>query len=261
MQTIRSTFILVFVAMAASLSMLSGALAHAALVGSDPADGAVLPAAPPQIVLEFTEPVTPLVVTLIAPDGQSSALDAATASNAAVTIPLPALQSRGTYLISWRVSSADGHPVGGALVFSIGEPGSRPVAATEGDTALMAAIWLTRTALYAALFLGVGAAVFGLLVAPLPRPLTRLPRVMAVAGLVLAPSRSACRASTRWGSVSAASRPRRSGARRSAPAMPPPWPSPPARLLPRWSRLCCRPDEAAALSSVLPGWARRWRRC
>jgi copper transport protein len=47
MQTIRSTFILVFVAMAASLSMLSGALAHAALVGSDPADGAVLPAAPP----------------------------------------------------------------------------------------------------------------------------------------------------------------------------------------------------------------------
>jgi cyclohexanecarboxylate-CoA ligase len=44
MQTIRSTFILVFVAMAASLSMLSGALAHAALVGSDPADGAVLPA-------------------------------------------------------------------------------------------------------------------------------------------------------------------------------------------------------------------------
>jgi copper transport protein len=187
MQTIRSTFILVFVAMAASLSMLSGALAHAALVGSDPADGAVLPAAPPQIVLKFTEPVTPLVITLIAPDGQSSALDTATASNAAVTIPLPALQSRGTYLVSWRVTSADGHPVGGALVFSIGEPGSRPVAGTEGDTALMAAIWLTRTALYAALFLGVGATVFALLVAPLPRPLAPLPRVMAVAGLVLAP--------------------------------------------------------------------------
>lgn len=186
MQIVRSIVILVLVTIAAAFSPVSGALAHAALVASDPADGSVLPAAPPQVILTFTETVTPLVVTLVSPDGQSLALDAATASNEQVAVALPALSARGTYLLGWRVTSADGHPVGGALVFSIGEPGSRPAAA-EGDTGLATVIWLTRTALYAALFLGVGAAVFSLLAAPLPGSLLPLPRIAALAGLVLAP--------------------------------------------------------------------------
>jgi CopC domain len=37
-------------------------------------------------------------------------------------VDLPGGLSRGTHLVSWRVVSADGHPVGGALTFSVGEP-------------------------------------------------------------------------------------------------------------------------------------------
>jgi len=187
MQTFRTLALLILVALAATLSTQSGAMAHAALVGSDPADGGVLQAAPRAVILTFTEPVTPLVVTLVSPDGQTAALGAAEASNDEVTVPLPELTARGTYLLGWRVTSADGHPVAGSLVFSIGAPGSRPPAETEGDAARAIAIWLTRAALYVALFLGAGAAVFSSAVAPLPRPLTMLPTAAAIAGLVLAP--------------------------------------------------------------------------
>lgn len=187
MQSLRSLAVLVVVTIAACLSMLSGASAHAALLGSDPADGSVLPAAPSAVVLTFTEPVTPLVVTLVSPDGQSAALGGAEASNDRVTVPLPELGAHGTYLLGWRVTSADGHPVAGSFVFSIGAPGSSPAATADGDTGRALAIWLTRAALYAALFLGAGAAMFSSVVAPLPRPLTLLPPAAALAGLVLAP--------------------------------------------------------------------------
>jgi len=187
MRALRSLATFVLVAFAASLLMLSGAMAHAALVGSDPADGSVLASAPGQAVLTFTEPVTPLVVTLVSPEGERRSVDGSAAENNLLTVPLPAGLSRGTHLLSWRVTSADGHPVAGSFVFSIGAPGSRPAATADGDTGRAVAIWLTRAALYAALFLGVGAAVFSSVVAPLPRPLTILPRAAAVAGLLLAP--------------------------------------------------------------------------
>ena len=187
MPVFRSLATSVLVALAASLLMLSGAMAHAALVGSDPADGSVLASAPTEAILTFTEPVTPLVVTLVSPEGERHSVEGAAAQNSLLTVPLPAGLSRGTHLLSWRVTSADGHPVAGSFVFSIGAPGSRPAAASEGDTARAFAIWLTRAALYVALFFGVGTAVFSLVVAPLPRPLSMLPPAAALAGLVLAP--------------------------------------------------------------------------
>ena len=33
---------------------------------------------------------------------------------------------RGTYTVTWRVVSADGHPVAGAFVFHVDEPGANP---------------------------------------------------------------------------------------------------------------------------------------
>ncbi len=187
MRAARAIAINLLLALAASLLLLSAALAHAGLVASDPADGSVLAAAPGALTLSFTEPVTPLVFTLISPAGERRDLDGAMATDQRVTQALPAGLTRGTHLISWRVVSADGHPVAGSLVFSIGEPGTRPVADAGPDMVLAAAIWIVRAGLYAALFLGVGAAVFGLLVAPLPGPLRRMAGGLAFAGLLLAP--------------------------------------------------------------------------
>ena len=75
---------------------------------------------PRTLRLSFNEPVSPLVVRLIGPAGES--LPAAVkAENSTLTIVPPELR-RGSYVLSWRVISADGHPVGGAVLFSVGAP-------------------------------------------------------------------------------------------------------------------------------------------
>ncbi|TGT50256.1 copper resistance protein CopC, partial [Mesorhizobium sp. M00.F.Ca.ET.170.01.1.1] len=65
----------------------------------------------------------------------------------------------GTHVLSWRVVSVDGHPVGGSALFSIGAPSAAPVAGEAVDWTLRAVIWAAKLLLYAGLFLGVGGAV------------------------------------------------------------------------------------------------------
>jgi copper transport protein len=152
-----------------SLAAPPPAFAHASLVGSDPPDGVVLADAPKVLRLDFNEPVSPLVLRLIGPDGQASA-PKVTAENSTLTLAPPAL-GRGSYVLSWRVISADGHPVGGAVLFSVGAPGGSPAAAPDTDPAVKAAIWGARLLIYLGLFVGVGGAVFVGLIArmrPLP---------------------------------------------------------------------------------------------
>jgi copper transport protein len=136
------------------------ALAHASLLATDPPDGAVLAAAPTTVILRFNEPVSPTIFRLVMPDGTSTELTQLTASDAAVRILLPSPLAQGTHLVSWRVVSADGHPVGGSLVFSIGASSSLPHAGTL-DAALVGVhrlLWLAKLGLYLGLFVGVGGA-------------------------------------------------------------------------------------------------------
>ncbi|WP_436123711.1 copper resistance CopC/CopD family protein [Aminobacter sp. LjRoot7] len=136
----------------------SAASAHASLLRSTPVEDAVVQAAPEEIVLGFSETVTSLVLDLRAPDGTSSRL-AAKAVGADLTIAWPRNETVGTYLLSWRVVSADGHPVAGVLTFSLGSPSATPPATPElNDKALRLAIWGVKLVLYLGLFLGVGGA-------------------------------------------------------------------------------------------------------
>jgi copper transport protein len=99
--------------------------AHAFLAASDPAANAVLPTAPAQAVLTFTEPVEP----------ESSRVELYDAGGAPVpgteshlgidafhlVMELPTDLPNGTYTISYRnISAADGHPVSGYIPFTIG---------------------------------------------------------------------------------------------------------------------------------------------
>src|SRR4051812_25651999 len=102
----------------------SDARAHAALVGSEPPDGAVLAEAPRELTLRFNEPVSPLAMRLVAPDGNAAELAVSSASDARITLALRQPLARGSHLVSWRVISADGHPVGGSVAFAIGAPGA-----------------------------------------------------------------------------------------------------------------------------------------
>lgn len=138
------------------------ALAHASLLASEPAAGTVLQNAPPRARLIFNEPVSPLVLNIIQPDGSSTKLTQIQAMPDGLQVALPTLAQQGAYALSWRVVSADGHPIGGTVVFSIGTGGApapdKDVSASSGREVL---IWLARMAWYAGLFMGVGAAAFG----------------------------------------------------------------------------------------------------
>jgi copper transport protein len=143
---------------------------HAALIGSEPPDGATLTDPPAALKLNFNEPVSPLVVRLVGPAGET-VTPAVRAENNTLTILPPPLR-RGTHVLSWRVISADGHPVGGALLFSIEAPtASRELGALDTDPAVKTAIWAARLLIYLGLFVGVGGASFIALIAqrrPLP---------------------------------------------------------------------------------------------
>lgn len=147
--------ILFLVALLTALAQAGAAFAHASLVRAEPADGVLLAEPPVALRLTFNEPVTPLVMRLVAPDGTSTTV-AATAENTTVTVEPSALK-RGTHVLSWRVTSADGHPVGGSLTFSVGEASATPVGTLPaGDPLVRAALWAAKVAIYLALLLGIG---------------------------------------------------------------------------------------------------------
>jgi copper transport protein len=149
-------------ALLAAFAPASPASAHASLVKAVPADGAVLPLAPPALTLTFNEPVSPLAIRLIGPDGAQASPAAVVAEDATVTItPPPGLQ-QGTHVLSWRVISADSHPVGGAFIFSIGAPSRGPAAEADdiADHNVRAALWAAKFVIYVGLFVGIGGAFF-----------------------------------------------------------------------------------------------------
>lgn len=92
------------------------AAAHASLVGSDPEDGATLATSPTSITLTFTENIgNPAYVALRAPDGTKVTVSDVSAVDAVVTATLQATDQKGRYTASYRVVSADGHPVEGTI--------------------------------------------------------------------------------------------------------------------------------------------------
>jgi copper transport protein len=151
-----------FTALLIAVALPSSAHGHAALVKAVPADGAVDPAGPQALTLTFNEPVSPLLVHLIGPDGEPIETPAAVAENTTLTVAVPSQLKRGTHVLSWRVISADGHPVGGSLVFSVGAPSAQPAAGAESlaGRGVRAALWAAKLVIYAGLFVGVGGAFF-----------------------------------------------------------------------------------------------------
>lgn len=138
------------------------ALAHASLISSQPEDGAVLRESPERFILIFNEPVAPLRLQLIDRGGQATPLTEIVQHNMTLIVRPPrGALDQGTHAPSWRVVSSDGHPVGGTLIFSVGQPdATTPIRETKSDPLLKTMIWLVQIALFIALLLGLGGAVF-----------------------------------------------------------------------------------------------------
>ncbi|MCD2175552.1 copper resistance CopC/CopD family protein [Rhizobium sp. C4] len=136
------------------------ALAHSQLISSNPRDGAVVAAAPEAFTLTFNEPVSPIAIKLARPDGSVMLIETVKVAGETVVLTPPAGLANGSYALSYRVISEDGHPVGGTIVFSIGAPsaGASRVMDDATPQASRLMILAQRVALYLGLFLGVGGA-------------------------------------------------------------------------------------------------------
>jgi copper transport protein len=138
---------------------LGGALAHASLASVDPADGAVVAEAPAEIRLGFSEIVSPLVLRLVKPDGSATNLEDVSFAGNALAVALPSALSDGTHVLSWRVVSEDGHPVGGSVVFSIGAPSAMPGEIVEAvDWLVRGLVWASKLMLTGGIAFGIGGA-------------------------------------------------------------------------------------------------------
>ncbi|WP_240501688.1 copper resistance CopC/CopD family protein, partial [Streptomyces neyagawaensis] len=153
------------------LFLLGGAgtaSAHAALKGTDPADGSVLDSAPKDVTLTFTEPVSLLQDSIRVIDPENRAVDTSKPGRSGdrsdtARVTLPAGLPDGTYTVAWRVISADSHPISGALLFSVGEPSatSATLPADLTEDPLTASFYdITRYFAYGALALLIGVTVF-----------------------------------------------------------------------------------------------------
>jgi copper transport protein len=98
-------------------------LLHATLLRSTPAAKSHLAKPPDAIRLVFSEQVVPELsqITLVRPDGGSTQLKVANDPHDVHTLVgrVDGAITGGLYKVSWRVVSADGHPVGGTFAFSL----------------------------------------------------------------------------------------------------------------------------------------------
>ncbi|MEU6258690.1 copper resistance protein CopC [Streptomyces sp. NPDC047043] len=161
------TLVLLFLAVVGAL--LAGAApasAHAALTGSDPAQGVVVDKAPTQVSLSFSEKVATSGDSVRVLDPKGKRVDNGKPTDVSGTTYAVQLKSGladGTYTVAWQVVSADSHPVAGAFTFSIGAPSKTTVAASGQEIGGGVVGWLYgfgRYVSYAGFIVMVGGAAF-----------------------------------------------------------------------------------------------------
>lgn len=118
------------------LAAATPALAHAHLESSDPAEGAALAAAPSQVTLVFSEPVTlpEAPVGITGPDNAAWAVGQVAASGPTVTAPVTPTGPAGAYVLTYRVISADGDTVSGSVNFTLATAPPPPTTTTVPTT-------------------------------------------------------------------------------------------------------------------------------
>lgn len=119
--------IVMMLTVVASPKMVS---AHATLDGSTPAASSVVPESPDEIVLDFDETVEPRLGSLKLFDDDGGEVDVGDltrdmSDESIVRASVTAL-SDGPYVVVWRVTSSDGHPVTGAFPFEVGDVSTGP---------------------------------------------------------------------------------------------------------------------------------------
>ena len=93
---------------------------HTRVSTSDPVDGAVLAAAPESVSLEFANPIRLTRVELAIEDNEPVEFDLGSQTSFATQFVLPLVgKGEGTYKVSWRGLSTDGHVMQGEFSFLV----------------------------------------------------------------------------------------------------------------------------------------------
>ncbi len=106
-----------------SLSFLGGAVpasADAALVSTDPSDGAVLENAPDSLTLSFNSTLLDGIAEVAVSNSAGELVTGVIAESAGTEVIAfwPADLPGGTYKVAYRIVAEDGHPVTGSFSFS-----------------------------------------------------------------------------------------------------------------------------------------------
>lgn len=121
-------FVSLVLSLFTTFAFINPAIAHAELIGSDPAAGSQLETAPTKVSLEFGEDLLVLDGStesnqiLVSGPEQNEVHSGSTAvegSFASVEL-MPSLPD-GRYLVAYRVVSIDGHPIEGSFNFDVGQ--------------------------------------------------------------------------------------------------------------------------------------------
>jgi copper transport protein len=106
----------------AALTAAPTASAHAILQESQPANNAIVRQSPSEVTLRFNEAVETAFGSIRVYDCGGSRVDAGKIVRPAkdtVAVKIDKTLPRGTYTATWRVISADAHPVAGGFVFNV----------------------------------------------------------------------------------------------------------------------------------------------
>ncbi|PZG14740.1 copper resistance protein CopC [Micromonospora craterilacus] len=152
---------LILASLCAALVPAGPAAAHAVVVATTPLRDEVLGYAPREVLVTFSEPIAavPGRVQVLAPDGKRINVGAPEVRDRTMRMALRASdRPLGTYLVSYRVISADSHPVAGSFTFAAGAPSATPPlpAAAESESPAGALVPVARFVGYLGLLLAVG---------------------------------------------------------------------------------------------------------
>ncbi len=153
------------------LAMPQAAFAHAVLEGSSPGRGAQLQRAPEQVTLRFGESVEAAFGAVQVYDQQGKRVDRGGTGHPSghgneVEVGLRGGLGDGTYTATYRVVSADSHPVSGGFTFTVGKGGApaetvdQLIDAGDAGPVTKVGFGIVRALAYVALALAAGGIVF-----------------------------------------------------------------------------------------------------
>jgi len=167
------------------------AFAHAVLLGTNPVDGTSFPVGgpPTSVSMHFGEDVGVKLGAVRVYDEHGALIDTGAPGHppgdgTTVEASLPKLGA-GTYVVTWRVISADTHPVSGAFTFTVGSQrqdvsklATHLLSSANGSRPVGVAYGIERFLLFASLIALLGGATFVVVIWPAGRRSHQAARVL-----------------------------------------------------------------------------------